>query len=483
MDRPLVYPAAIPLDSDILVLARDAMVAVGSALSLPARFDGGQVYVDGLSVVPTAPASMRVVVAPGRAYASRVVDATPYGTLPADSDVIVRSARTDGETYLLAAPSQPGTAQRYLVQATVSERDADPVVLPYYNAAAPSQAYSGPENSGQPQATRRLSVVSLQLKVGIPAVVGSAVPPPVDAGWVAIAEIEVRAGDVAVDSTRITGRPDGRLPKLNDVSTRAEMNSGLAAETAARIAGDDAEWQARIAADNGLQSQLNAVNQGRIDGDSAEALARDNADRGLSARLSIVEPRMTRAVGFDQSRSWTVPDGVYVIRAYIAGGGGGGAGASPDGRGGGGGGAGGTCIALLGVSPGQVVSVVVGHGGAGGAAGQPGQPGGTSSLLGVSAGGAGGGGSSPPAGGPGGDAWGGLGSRGGNGGDGGGAGADGGNFGGDGAASYWGGGGRAATGASDVQHGRAWGSGGGAGYGGPDTSGGTGSWGVVYIEY
>ncbi|PZP48560.1 MAG: hypothetical protein DI601_00285 [Azospirillum brasilense] len=483
MDRPLVYPAAIPLDSDILVLARDAMVAVGSAISLAADLSGGRVIIDGLHVVPTAPASMRVVVVPGRAYAERVVDAIPYGTLPADSDVIARGARTDGATYLLAAPSQPGAAQKYLVQATVSEADTGATVLPYYNAAAPSQAYSGPENSGQPQMTRRESIVALQLKVGVPATVGSALPPPVDAGWVAVAEIEVRNGDVSLDSTRIIQRGDGRLPKLGDVATRASMDASIAAEAAARAAADTAEWSARIATDNALQAQINAVNQGRIDGDSAEAQARDNADRGLSARLSIVEPRMTRAVGFDQSRTWTVPDGVTVIRAYIAGGGGGGAGANPDGKGGGGGGAGGTCIALLGVTPGQVVSVVVGHGGAGGAAGQPGQPGGTSSLLGVSAGGAGGGGSSPPAGGPGGDAWGGLGSRGGNGGDGGGAGADGGNYGGDGAASYWGGGGRAATGASDVQHGRAWGSGGGGGYGSPDTSGGTGSWGVVYIEY
>lgn len=483
MDRPIVYPAEITLETDILQLAKDAMLAAGSVIALVADLSGGRVVIDGLQVIPTTPASMRVVVVPGRAFAERVADAIPYSSLPADTEVTARGARSGGETYLLAAPSQPGTAMKYLLQATVSERDADPIVLPYYNAANPAQGYSGPDNSGQPQATRRLSLVSLQLKVGVPAVVGSALPPPVDAGWVAVAEVEVRAGDVSIDSTRIAQRGDGRLPKLGDFPTRSEMSSGLAAETAARIAADNAEAQTRASVDNSLQAQINAVNQGRIDGDSAEALARDNADRGLSARLSIVEPRMTRAVGFDQSRTWTVPDGVTVIRAYIAGGGGGGAGASPDGRGGGGGGAGGTCIALLGVSPGQVVSVVVGHGGAGGAAGQPGQPGGTSSLLGVSAGGAGGGGSSPPAGGPGGDAWGGLGSRGGNGGDGGGAGADGGNFGGDGAASYWGGGGRAATGASDVQHGRAWGSGGGAGYGGPDTSGGTGSWGVVYIEY
>ena len=72
---------------------------------------------------------------------------------------------------------------------------------------------------------------------------------------------------------------------------------------------------------------------------------------------------------FTNSTTFTVPDGVSSIDVKAWGGGGGGSGRSgtyPDYHGGTGGGGGGFCGGTLNVSPGDVIPIVVGKGGAGG---------------------------------------------------------------------------------------------------------------------
>ncbi len=57
MDRILVYPGSIPLDTDMLNTNRNTMVALGY---LAQAILGGNTVVDGLVCSPTAPASMTV---------------------------------------------------------------------------------------------------------------------------------------------------------------------------------------------------------------------------------------------------------------------------------------------------------------------------------------------------------------------------------------------------------------------------------------
>ena len=66
--------------------------------------------------------------------------------------------------FQLQSPVNSGYSVNYLIQACLQESDQDPMVLPYYNASNPSQPYSGPTNSGLPQATLRSQSVQLQLK-------------------------------------------------------------------------------------------------------------------------------------------------------------------------------------------------------------------------------------------------------------------------------------------------------------------------------
>lgn len=86
-----------------------------------------------------------------------------------------------------------------------------------------------------------------------------------------------------------------------------------------------------------------------------------------------------RVASFGANANWVVPAGVYLVKVTVVGGGGGGCGSGSATRGnpfssGGGGGAGGAAIGFYPVVPGQVIPITVGAGG-----GQS-QPGGTSSF-------------------------------------------------------------------------------------------------------
>src|SRR6185312_4765586 len=82
MDRNIVYPGAIPLDTDLLSINRNTMLALGFLMR--AAF-GTDTAVDGLVCRPTFPASMSVEVGSGSIIQLAVIDTTPYGSLDADA--------------------------------------------------------------------------------------------------------------------------------------------------------------------------------------------------------------------------------------------------------------------------------------------------------------------------------------------------------------------------------------------------------------
>ena len=217
MDRNIVYPGGIPLDTDLLVSNRNAMVALGALIG--ATFGTGQV-VDGLVVSPTVPASMAVTVAAGSITQLSVVDGVAYGSLGADSTPLMKmGVNTAPVSFTVAAPATAGQSVLYLIQAVFGENDDAATVLPYFNAANPAVPYLGPNNTGAGQVTRRRQSVQLQLKVGAAATTGLQVAPPVDAGWVGLATISVSAGQVSVGAGHIAALAQGaplafKLPGL-----------------------------------------------------------------------------------------------------------------------------------------------------------------------------------------------------------------------------------------------------------------------------
>jgi hypothetical protein len=230
MDRQIVYPGAIPLDTDFLSTNRNMLVAI-SALTRATL--GTNTVADGLACTPTSPASLSVVVAPGSITALGPLDSTDYGSLVADtlSQVVKTGITLAPTTFALTPPATPGQSIDYVIEAAFVESDTRPVVLPYLNAANPAQAYSGPGNSGVAQNTQRIDRVQLQLKAGAAAGTGTQAPPAVDTGWVGLYIVTVDNGQTSVVAGDIAPHPASpllvfKLPQLTPgFSRRLVFNS------------------------------------------------------------------------------------------------------------------------------------------------------------------------------------------------------------------------------------------------------------------
>lgn len=229
MDRNLVYPSSIPLDTDILSAQRSAMIGLGMLMN---GLYGSNTVAVGLPCTPTVPASMQVNVGQGAMVSLQTVDGSSFGSLPSDSSPLVKMGINLASTvFTLTAPTTTGQSINYLIEGTFTETDNTPVVLPYFNAANPSQPYSGPNNSGTPQNTKRAQIVSLQLKAGAAANTGTQATPAVDVGWTGLYVITVNFAQTSITNTSISTYPSapflaqflqahhggvpGQAPKIN----------------------------------------------------------------------------------------------------------------------------------------------------------------------------------------------------------------------------------------------------------------------------
>jgi len=203
MDRNIVYPGSIPLDTDLLSINLNTMIGIGF---LAQAVLGTNAVADGLVCQPTTPSSMSVTVGPGSLTQFGPVDVLAYGSFPADTaDSIVKMGIITGTTtFTLTAPSSAGQSINYLVEASFVESDLNPVILPYYNASNPAQAFSGPGNSGTAQNTLRAQRVQLQVKSGLPAATGTQVTPPADSGWIGLYQISVAFGQTVIVGSNIS---------------------------------------------------------------------------------------------------------------------------------------------------------------------------------------------------------------------------------------------------------------------------------------
>jgi hypothetical protein len=145
-------------------------------------------------------------VGPGRIYSSQAVDATPYGSLLADTaDLILKQGIQLGSAVIATpAPGTAGFSINYLIEAVYQDVDAAPTVLAYYNAANPAQALIGPNGSNTAQNTLRTGTVSLQAKAGVPAATGTQNTPPPDAGFVGLYVVTVANGQATVTAPNIS---------------------------------------------------------------------------------------------------------------------------------------------------------------------------------------------------------------------------------------------------------------------------------------
>ena len=252
MDRPIVYPGQIPLETHVLQTAQFAMIADGI---VAAAVLGNGTTADGMACVPTAPASMSVIVAPGALFSYQPVEGLSYSSLGTDAarSILKVGANLDSTTFSVTAPTTPGYSQNFLVTAQFSESDTGSTVEPFYNPSNPAQPYSGPANSGIPSMTLRTQRVALSLIPGAAAAAGTQATPAAPPGTVGLWVITVPAGAVAItggniavatgapfvgpkltqraptDSAALTGTPTAPTPAAGDASARLATTAFVAA--------------------------------------------------------------------------------------------------------------------------------------------------------------------------------------------------------------------------------------------------------------
>ena len=226
MDRNIVYPGAIPLDADILTLNVNTMVAIGYLISAVL---GTGIAADGLSCGPTVPPSSSVSVGPGCLIQMSVVDSTPFGSLPSDTSgpLMKMGINKGSQSFNLSPPTNSGQSLCYLIQASFLESDEGLTVLSYFNATNPNQPYSGPANSGLPQATARTQSVQLSFKSGIPSATGTQLPPAPDNGWVGLYIVTLSYGQSVIADTDIAVHPSAPFIAWKVPDLRPGFGSGV----------------------------------------------------------------------------------------------------------------------------------------------------------------------------------------------------------------------------------------------------------------
>ena len=202
MNRQIVYPGAIPLETDLLNTNKYTMIALAK---LASAIMGSSTYVRGLACTPTSPASMVVNVAAGEIYSLANIDGTAYSSLAADTthSILKQGYVLDAQSFTLTAPSTSGYSINYLIQVTYADTDGGSTVLPYYNASNPSTAWSGPNNSGTSQYTVRQGLCTVSLKAGVAATTGTQKTPSPDTGYTGLYVITVDQGATTVTAANI----------------------------------------------------------------------------------------------------------------------------------------------------------------------------------------------------------------------------------------------------------------------------------------
>jgi hypothetical protein len=203
MDRLMVYPGAIPLETDILTTERNVMSALGWALQ---GYLGTTTVVDGFTCVQTTVASQNVNVTPGQILTLANVDATAFSSLAADTthQIVKQGLMLNAATFTCASPLTVGFAVNYLIEVAQSDVDGLPVVIPYFNPANPSIAWSGPAGAGTTNNTSRQSAAVVQIKAGVAATAGTQVTPTPDAGFTGMFVVTVAYGQTTITSTSIS---------------------------------------------------------------------------------------------------------------------------------------------------------------------------------------------------------------------------------------------------------------------------------------
>jgi hypothetical protein len=325
MDRIFFYPGELMQDTDLLNMEKNTMIGLGAVLEMML---GANQIVSGFtcSALPNnavTGAAFAVSISRGFMTSYQEVDPNAFGSVGTDTarNVMKCGVNLSSSTVALtnAGPNTSGQAINYLISAGFSEGDTEATVLPYVNAANPSQPYSGQNNTGTTQNTVRQQSVVFEVTAGAAANAGTQTTPAAPAGYVPLFVVTITNGDAAVQSGEIAQSPLAPI----------------------------------------IPHVLQSLSPGF----------------STSATLTAAEGNIVVPAGVTRMRLTALGGG--------GGGGGAAACYSAQISAGNGGQGSGTAILYLTVTPGQVIPYTIGAGGVGGAAGQPGGVGGGTNVAGM----------------------------------------------------------------------------------------------------
>ncbi|GBR68892.1 glycine-rich domain-containing protein [Gluconobacter kanchanaburiensis] len=214
MDRAIVYAGSIPLDTDLLRAGRYTKAAFGNLASM--LYGSNVAAASGLGYAVSS-STLSLTIYAGSIIAPGVMDVSTIGGngggLGADTTAVTcQYCSPAAQTVTL-----PGTGNTYTVYAVCSEQDADPTVLPFFNASNPSQTQAGIRNSGGALPVRRSGVITL---------VAATTPPIAPVGGYVVALYTIVVPQGATSLAGVTVQP-GQIfwPTIPELATQALLKA------------------------------------------------------------------------------------------------------------------------------------------------------------------------------------------------------------------------------------------------------------------
>ncbi|NHN88096.1 hypothetical protein [Acetobacter conturbans] len=225
MDRVIVYPAQVIADTDTLIAERNTERAIGQAIAM--TMGGPGPFASGLGATCSG-SDLVINVASGQINEGAVADSAAYGSLAADSTVIIRQYTAAATSFTLTSST---AAQTYYIYATVALTDTGTTMLRYLDASDTTHTLSGVTDTGTTQPTERTAVATIAISTSAPpasAIALWSITLPANATAVTQSMISLDNSNLFYpkipalapkDSPTFTGSPTAPTPASGDSST------------------------------------------------------------------------------------------------------------------------------------------------------------------------------------------------------------------------------------------------------------------------
>lgn len=193
MDRNIITTGEQFDASDFDQTNKNAYIAIAK---LAYAVLGTNTLLNGFTCTQNVVPNLNVFVGPGEIYQMAEIDSTPYGDLPIDSHIILKTGINldplPTNPFTFTAPTTPGQSVDYLIEFALQETDIDPENRQFYNAAP------------QVVDTIRQDSVFVKALAGTPATTGTQVPPAVETGFVGGFVVTIAYGQTTITNSNIS---------------------------------------------------------------------------------------------------------------------------------------------------------------------------------------------------------------------------------------------------------------------------------------